>query len=119
MRQIAVGVSLRRDPFIDLEHMNIAPGDMLLLGKHAQHNPRSTTAAYSHHETPTFGNCCARFFGDQGRRPSRDRVRIGKHLNLHASLHAQDCPTAGFCQPPGGVTLASASQGPQVPASYS
>ena len=119
MREIAVGVSLGRDALITLEHMHIAPGDVVLSGEHAQHDPRCRTAADSHHETPAFGGRCACFFGDQGRCPSRDRVRISKHLDLHASPLAQSYPTFGFCQPPGGTTFPSTSRGPQLPASYS
>src|SRR6478672_10009348 len=117
MREIAVGVSFWCDALINLEHMHTDPGDVALSGEHTQHDPRRMTAADSHHETPAFGNRCARFFSDQGRRPSRDRVRISKHLDLHAAPLAQSYPTFGFCQPPGGTTFPSTSRGPQLPAS--
>src|ERR1700686_5734485 len=84
MREVAVSVSQRRRALVDL-HMPAAPGDVLF-GKRAQHDPRSMTAADGHHETLAYGDRCARFPGDEGCRPSGDRVRIGKYFSLHASL---------------------------------
>src|SRR5262249_7730371 len=82
-------------------------------GERAQHRPRSVTAAEGHDETATRSDGRARLRGGECGARSCDRIGIRQRLDLHDDF------TVGFCQPPGGETLASTSFGPQVPGSYS
>ena len=112
VREVPVGMSRRRHPFVHLHDVHVGPGH-LFVGQGAQHRPWRMTAADRHDEATTRGDGRPRLPRCECGGRSRHRIGIGQRIDPHDDL------TVGFCQPPGGATLESTSLGPQVPGSYS
>ncbi len=110
VREVARGITGRRDPFVDLEQVRVRPGHVFLR-QFAQHLPRRAPAADGEREAAARLHRGACFAGNEGRCPAGHRSLVGQRLDLHR--HAPSS-SRGLCQPPGGARL-SASSGPQLP----
>ena len=89
MREVAVGIAVRRDALVDLEDVDPRPRHVLG-GQQAQHHPRRVPAADREGEAPARLHRLARRRRDQLRGALRDRVGIGENLDLHV-----DCSLRG------------------------
>ena len=117
VREVAVGVTGRRDPLVDLRDEHARPRHVRQPGQRAQHDPWGATAAERNREAAASGDRRTRLARDEGGARTRDRVGIGKDFGFHCT--PRYAATVGFTQPPGGVTFSPTSCGPQVPGSYS
>src|SRR5262245_36667737 len=82
MSEVAVRVSLRSHTFVHLGHVYACPG-YLFVGQGTQHLPRSVAAADGCDEAAACSDGGPRLGGDDCGRLLRDRLAIGKYVNLH------------------------------------
>jgi hypothetical protein len=81
MREISIGVALRRYTFIDLHHVHRIPRHGFV-GKSAEHNPGRMTSAHSQDEMAASRHCFLTFCSNGlGGRPRR---RFGIFENFHS-----------------------------------
>ena len=112
---VALRVSGRRDPFVDLEQVNALPGDVLP-GESPERQPRRRAAADRQRASTPRRHRFPRNLRDPFRSPYRDGPGVGKNLRSH-DVPGGPGAGAGSCHR-SGATSASASRGPQVPGSY-
>src|SRR5262245_42630570 len=96
MRQVSVRIAGRRDPFIDLHHVDAIPGDFLA-GQITQHLPRRVTAAHRDDETSTGGDGRAGFRREEGGRLARYRVGIRENLDFHVTMPRTSLTRSATC----------------------
>ena len=82
MRQIAIGMAVWDDTFVDLEDVNLIPWNVLL-GESLDHQPGSAPTAQGEGETISLRNDAASLGGDELSTSFRRRIYIGKDLDLH------------------------------------
>ena len=98
--KIAVRVADRQYAFMHLTHMNASPGN--LFSSHpAQHGALSATPAHCDDESSARRESRASIFGDNGRRPLCDGIRVRHYLNLHTASgfsRTNRAFTVGLCR---------------------
>ncbi len=82
MRQIAIGMAVWDDTFVDLEDMDVIPGNVLL-GEGLDHQPGSAPTAQGEREVISLGNDAASLGGDELGASLRHGICVGKDLALH------------------------------------
>ena len=64
MSEVAVGVSGRSHPFVDLCQVDFIPGDFLS-SQITEHDPRGMPATDRHDKAPALSDCRPSRYGDQ------------------------------------------------------
>jgi hypothetical protein len=85
MSEVAVGVSGRSHPFVDLCQVDLMPRDFLS-GQITKHNPRGVPATDREDEAPALGDCRSSVCGDQSGGLASDGIGICKYFNLHKNV---------------------------------
>src|ERR1051325_5817101 len=119
MREIAIRISGRSNPFIHLHDVDTVPRHVFL-PEIAKHDPRGFAAAHCHYEFPADGDRVPGFLSDELCSLTGNDAGIRENFDVH---HAASLATAnaffslGLLQPPGGVTRETSS-GPQEIGAY-
>src|SRR5262249_8062099 len=104
---------------VHLNDVHILPRDLFAC-QGTQHLPGSVASADRHDEATPCGDGVPRFRGNDRGSFAGNCISVAKYFNIHVCASTCDQPvTMGFCQPPGGTTCLSTSDGPQVFGSYS
>ena len=82
MSQIPVGITLGSNALVDLENMNLTPGN-LLGGEVLEHSPRGLAPTHGEGEDTAFRNSVAGGIRDHSGGRLGDRIVIGKNFDLH------------------------------------
>ena len=82
VRQIAIGMAVWEDTFVDLEDVYVFPWNVLL-GEGSDHQPRSAPAAQGERETIALGNDASGLGSDELGASFRRCVYILKDLDVH------------------------------------
>src|SRR2546422_608859 len=85
VREVSVRVSRRGDALVHLHHVYAFPGNIFVY-QGPQHLPRCVAAADRDNETAARLDCRASLRSDNLGTLLRDRIGIGKYLNLHWQL---------------------------------
>ena len=112
---VAFGISGRCDPFIDLEQVDVLPGD-LFPGKSAKGQPRRRAAADRQRAPAPRRHRFPRDLCDPLRGPGCDGPRVRKNLGFQRFSGDPGDGAGSYHR--SGASNASASCGPQVPGSY-
>ena len=91
VREVPVGVAIRRDAFVDLHDMNCRPRQVQ--GRQlAQHDPRGAAAADGEHESTACIDSRHGVGGNDFGGPLRDRVGRFDDFDLHAGAGLRRVP---------------------------
>lgn len=85
VREVSVGMAIRRYPLIDLENMDISPWKFHA-GKFPEHFPWGTAAADSQQELTSYCNSIIGFSCNELSRPFSYVFGIIEDLDLHYEL---------------------------------
>jgi len=89
MGEVAIGVSRRSYPFVDLCQVHAIPRD-LLFRQNTEHNPWGMSATDRHTKAPALSNCRSSLRGNDRGRLSSHRIGICKYFNLHEDVSNPD-----------------------------